>query len=92
MENSLASAPFFFPDCYGIIDEEKPTHAGYSQKQLLLQAAGSSLSDPSITLNASNVSHPLMKGTLFQMKNLILHQKLSLFSRDVFCTIHCIYI
>lgn len=28
-----------FPYCYEIIDEEKPTHAGCSQKQLMLQAA-----------------------------------------------------
>lgn len=27
-----------FPYCYEIIDEEKPTHAGCSQKQLMLQA------------------------------------------------------
>lgn len=28
-----------FPCCYEIIDEEKPTHAGCSQKHLMLQAA-----------------------------------------------------
>ncbi len=27
-----------FPYCYEIIDEEKPTNAGFSQKQLMLQA------------------------------------------------------
>lgn len=34
---TVLSLPYF-PYCYGIIDEEKPTHAGCSQKQLILQA------------------------------------------------------
>lgn len=49
-----------FPYCYEIIDEEKPTHAGCSQKQRMLQALQSHL--------MHEMHHSLMKGHSFQMK------------------------
>lgn len=49
-----------FPYCYEIIDEEKPTHAGCSQKRRMLQALQSHL--------MHQMHHSLMKGHSFQMK------------------------
>lgn len=51
-ENTDLSLPQF-PFRYEIIDEEKPTHAGFSRKHVKLRAAAR---DPSITRNASNGS------------------------------------